>query len=105
MRPPYQTHVLFFKLYHRTFNLNSSISRTATARGKAEQADIAALHARDDGKTAVGCAKEYAGDLVPVTPSITAAAAEGDKRGPMYRAGVAKLMHAAPCVFDCKCPT
>ena len=61
----------------RTFILNSSLSRTATARGKAEQADIAALHARDDGKTAVGCAKEYAGDLVPVTPAITAA--EGKK--------------------------
>ena len=45
--------------------------RTATARGKAEQADIAAMHARDDGKTAIQCAKEYAGDLVPFTPSIS----------------------------------
>lgn len=48
-----------------------AISRTATSRGKAEQADIAALHARDDGKVAVQCAKEYAGDLVPLTPAIS----------------------------------
>ena len=47
------------------------VYRTATARGKAEQADIAAMHARDDGKTAVHCAKEYAGDLVPFSPSIS----------------------------------
>jgi junctophilin len=57
---------------------NCIFFRTATARGKAEQADIAAMHARDDGKTAVGCAKEYAGDLVPVSQSI-AKAAEGRK--------------------------
>ena len=52
--------------------------RTATARGKAEQADMAAHHARDDGKVAVQCAKEYAGDLVPVTPSITKAEGKND---------------------------
>ena len=56
------------------------IFRTATARGKAEQADIAALHARDDGKVAVSCAKEYGGDLVPATSSITAAI-EGKNSG------------------------
>lgn len=35
--------------------------RTATARGKAEQADIAAVHAREDAQTAVVCSKEFGG--------------------------------------------
>ena len=33
--------------------------RTATARGKAEQSDIAAVHAREDAQYAVNCAKDY----------------------------------------------
>lgn len=33
--------------------------RTATARGKAEQADIAAIHAKEDAEHAVVCAKQY----------------------------------------------
>jgi hypothetical protein len=37
--------------------------RTATARGKAEQADVSAWHAREDAKAAVGCAKQYSADL------------------------------------------
>ena len=36
--------------------------RTATARGKAEQADIAAVHAREDAQMAVNCAKQFGGD-------------------------------------------
>merc|ERR1719510_1467160 len=36
-----------------------AISRTATARGKAEQSDIAAVHAREDAQYAVNCAKDY----------------------------------------------
>jgi len=39
-----------------------AISRTATARGKAEQADIAAVHAREDAQMAVNCAKQFGGD-------------------------------------------
>merc|ERR1712061_233741 len=37
-------------------------SRTATARGKAEQADIAGCHAREDAQIAVNCAKEFGAD-------------------------------------------
>nr|XP_022914220.1 junctophilin-1 isoform X1 [Onthophagus taurus] len=40
-----------------------AISRTATARGKAEQADIAAAHAREDSEVAMGVAKKYAPDF------------------------------------------
>jgi len=38
-----------------------AISRTATARGKAEQADIAAVHAREDAQMAVSVAKQFGG--------------------------------------------
>lgn len=40
-----------------------AISRTATARGKAEQADIAALHAKDDAEVARGVSKQFAPEL------------------------------------------
>ncbi|KAF2899921.1 hypothetical protein ILUMI_06260 [Ignelater luminosus] len=40
-----------------------AISRTATARGKAEQADIAAAHAREDSDIAQAVAKQYAPDF------------------------------------------
>ncbi|XP_045615335.1 junctophilin-1 isoform X2 [Procambarus clarkii] len=40
-----------------------AISRTATARGKAEQADISAVHARDDSDVARDFAKQYAPDF------------------------------------------
>ncbi|KAJ8982065.1 hypothetical protein NQ317_001474 [Molorchus minor] len=40
-----------------------AINRTATARGKAEQADIAAAHAREDSDIAEGVAKQYAPDF------------------------------------------
>lgn len=40
-----------------------AISRTATARGKAEQADIFAAHAREDSDIAQGVAKQYAPDF------------------------------------------
>ncbi|KAK5646421.1 hypothetical protein RI129_004885 [Pyrocoelia pectoralis] len=40
-----------------------AISRTATARGKAEQADIAADHARSDSDVAQAVAKQYAPDF------------------------------------------
>lgn len=40
-----------------------AISRTATARGKAEQADICAAHARDDSEVAQAVAKQYAPDF------------------------------------------
>lgn len=40
-----------------------AISRTATARGKAEQADIAADHARSDSDIAQAVAKQYAPDF------------------------------------------
>lgn len=40
-----------------------AISRTATARVKAEQADIAAAHAREDSDVAMSVAKKYAPDF------------------------------------------
>ncbi|XP_042204277.1 junctophilin-1-like isoform X2 [Homarus americanus] len=40
-----------------------AISRTATARGKAEQADISAVHARDDSDVARVFAKQFAPDF------------------------------------------
>lgn len=40
-----------------------AINRTATARGKAEQADIAAAHAKEDSDIAEGVAKQYAPDF------------------------------------------
>merc|ERR1712088_495730 len=36
-----------------------AISRTATARGKAEQSDIASMHAREDAQIAKDCSMEY----------------------------------------------
>ena len=39
------------------------LHRTATARGKAEQADIAALHAREDAQSAGLCSKQYQSDF------------------------------------------
>lgn len=38
-------------------------NRTATARGKAEQADISAVHARDDSDVARVFAKQFAPDF------------------------------------------
>ena len=48
--------------------------RTATARGKAEQADIAAVHAREDAQMAVSVAKEFGGpsDTGNLQPAKTA---------------------------------
>ncbi|CAH0557466.1 unnamed protein product [Brassicogethes aeneus] len=40
-----------------------AITRTATARGKAEQADMAAAHAKEDSDIADGVAKQYAPDF------------------------------------------
>ncbi|KAL3190925.1 hypothetical protein MRX96_019167 [Rhipicephalus microplus] len=40
-----------------------AISRTATARGKAEQADVAALHAKDDAEMARSVSKQFAPEL------------------------------------------
>ncbi|CAG9863339.1 unnamed protein product [Phyllotreta striolata] len=40
-----------------------AINRTATARGKAEQADIAAAHAKEDSDIAENVAKQYAPDF------------------------------------------
>lgn len=40
-----------------------AISRTATARGKAEQADVAALHAKDDAEVARSVSKQFAPEL------------------------------------------
>ncbi|XP_025835439.1 junctophilin-1 isoform X1 [Agrilus planipennis] len=40
-----------------------AISRTATARGKAEQADVAAAHAREDSDIALAVAKQFAPDF------------------------------------------
>ena len=48
-------HLRFWPLFFEFF-------RTATARGKAEQADIAAVHAREDAQMAVNCAKQFGGD-------------------------------------------
>lgn len=42
----------------------SSSSRTATARGKAEQADIAAVNAREDSEVARVIARELAPDFI-----------------------------------------
>lgn len=50
-----------------------AISRTATARGKAEQADIAALHSREDSDIARVHAKQFAPDFhQPGTDNIRA---------------------------------
>ncbi|CAG0879018.1 unnamed protein product, partial [Darwinula stevensoni] len=49
-----------------------AISRTATARGKAEQADIAALHAREDSEVAVVCAKQFSPESRPPGSTSTA---------------------------------
>ena len=42
-----------------------AISRTSTARGKAELADVAAVHAREDADFAVIIAKQLAPDFQP----------------------------------------
>ncbi len=42
--------------------------RTATARGKAEQADMAAIHAREDGQNAIKCAQQYQHEIETATP-------------------------------------
>ena len=39
------------------------ICRTATARGKAEQADIAAVHAREDAQLAIGVSQAFGGTV------------------------------------------
>jgi len=47
-----------------------AISRTATARGKAEQSDIASMHARDDAQMAKECSLEYGATTAsPTSPS------------------------------------
>ena len=40
-------------------NLHLFSLRTATARGKAEQSDIASMHAREDAQIAKDCSLEY----------------------------------------------
>lgn len=45
-----------------------SFFRTATARGKAEHSDIAAVHAREDGQIAVKMAQQYQNEIDSVTP-------------------------------------
>merc|ERR550532_3930377 len=47
-----------------------AISRTATARGKAEQADIAAIHAREDSQMSVGVSQEFG--IIPVSDQVAA---------------------------------
>ncbi|XP_060518953.1 junctophilin-3 isoform X2 [Cylas formicarius] len=47
-----------------------AISRTATARGKAEQADLAAAQARDDSEVAESVAKKYAPDFKQTITSL-----------------------------------
>lgn len=47
-----------------------AISRTATARGKAEQADIAAIHAREDSQMSVGVSQEFG--TAPVSDQVAA---------------------------------
>lgn len=42
-----------------------AISRTATSRGKAEQADLSADHARVDSEIAISTAREFAADFKP----------------------------------------
>lgn len=44
--------------------------RTATARGKAEQADIAAIHAREDSQMSVGVSQEFG--TIPVSDQVAA---------------------------------
>ena len=56
-------------------NVFKIIHRTATARGKAEQADIAAIHAREDSQLAVGVSKDFGGK--PVSDAASAMAAMG----------------------------
>lgn len=56
--------------------------RTATARGKAEQADIAALHARDDGTSAIQSANQYSVDPPPQPPTIAVAAPTSPTKQP-----------------------
>ncbi|XP_040568312.1 uncharacterized protein jp [Lepeophtheirus salmonis] len=46
-----------------------AISRTATARGKAEQADIAEVHAKEDADTALLCAKNYSHETDKLQPN------------------------------------
>ena len=53
--------------------------RTATSRGKAEQADVAAAHAREDSAAAQVCSKQWAAEAMmtmsagPITPTSPAA--------------------------------
>ena len=44
--------------------------RTATARGKAEQADMAAIHAREDSQMSVGVSQEFG--TIPVSDQVAA---------------------------------
>ena len=55
----------------------SKLYRTATARGKAEQADIASIHAREDSLLAVGVSKEYGGNPVSDVAAVAATGGSG----------------------------
>lgn len=46
------------------------LCRTATARGKAEQADIAAVHAREDALLAFGVSKEFGGSTAAEAAAV-----------------------------------
>ena len=51
------------------YNSAFFLFRTATARGKAEQADLAALQARNDGQSAVKSAHLYQEEIESATPA------------------------------------
>ncbi|XP_042879503.1 junctophilin-1-like isoform X3 [Penaeus japonicus] len=62
-----------------------AISRTATARGKAEQADIYAVHAREDSDIARIFAKQFAPDFHQ--PGVSAQEVAGSRRTSMNPGG------------------
>ena len=77
--------------------------RTATSRGKAEQADVAAAHAREDSAAAQVCSKQYAAEAMmtmstatsPVAPTAAAASAAMAAQQPPQPTSVAAASAAA----------
>ena len=57
-------------MFFQPFSNFTFFLRTATARGKAEQSDIASMHARDDAQMAKECSLEYGATTAsPTSPT------------------------------------
>lgn len=84
-----------------------AISRTSTARAKAEQADLAAIHAREDADFAIAIAKQLAPDFTPSEYRAPLSQPPGHlvarrgrhyRWGPRSRASVATRVDSVSCL-------